>query len=345
MPSTRRRAVALFSGGLDSALAVCLVRDHGVEVIAFHLVSAFCRQGPEGGVHPQVVELADEIGVPLHTENATDQMMDMVRRPAHGFGRHLNPCIDCRIQAFRRADAYRREIGADFLVSGEVLGQRPMSQTRQALELIDRRTRLGDLLLRPLSARCFPPTLPEREGWVDRKRLLDLRGRSRTEQLALAAQYRLQAYDSPAGGCRLTDPEFCARLQDLVNRETEVQEEDIQLLRTGRHFRLDERVRVICGRDHSENLRLEALARAGDRLFKTVQRPGSVALLRPGDDPCHERTAAGLAVYYSKNRTASRADVEQRCPGQATGQGDTLPGVPAVDPGSLVRVGASVSDE
>lgn len=311
-----RTAVALFSGGLDSSLAVALIREQGVRVVAFHLVSAFCRCTLSGGVDPEIAAAAAELGVTLHTEDATENMLAMVREPRHGFGKHLNPCIDCRINTILRADAFRRSIGADFLISGEVLGQRPMSQNRGAMELIERRTALRDVLLRPLSAQLLEPTLPEREGWVARERLGALKGRGRTEQLAMAARFGLAKYGSPAGGCLLTDAGYCRKLADLLEGGALCDANDLMLLRVGRHFRAGAGARLVTGRDFDENCALETLARPGDRLYQAIQSPGSVVLVRPGGNPRDAICAAGLAVYYSKNRDRGSADVQVRTVGE-----------------------------
>jgi hypothetical protein len=327
------KAVALFSGGLDSSLAARVVMEQGVEVTGFHLVSAFCRSTLSGEVHPDVAAAAAELGLALHCEDSTEDMLRMVRGPEHGFGKNLNPCLDCRINMLRRADRYRASVGADFLVSGEVLGQRPMSQNRNALELTLKRSGLEDRLLRPLSARLLEPTLPEREGWVDRESLPRIRGRSRKEQLALAARYGLTRFGAPGGGCLLTDAQYCRRLQDLLAEEEAagrpITQNDLQLLRVGRHLRPDPRTRLVSGRDHEDNLNLHSLARPGDRLFQAVENPGSLVLLRPGEAREHWPLAAGLAVRYSRNREAGVADVEVRAPEVASGMGEVLPGVAA----------------
>ncbi|MFH0911565.1 MAG: tRNA 4-thiouridine(8) synthase ThiI [Planctomycetota bacterium] len=344
MDPAPRTAVSLFSGGLDSALAACLVKEQGVRVVAFHLVNAFGRMAADGGAHPGVRAGAKEAGVELHVENSTEDMIRMVRAPRYGFGKHLNPCIDCRMNTLLRAEAFRGEIGADFLVSGEVLGQRPMSQNRQALELIDRKTGLGEILLRPLSARLLAPTKPEREGWVERERLLAIRGRSRTEQLALARRYGLTKYGAPAGGCLLTDANFCRKLKALMAERPDFTAADIGLLRVGRHFRAPPAspgalpARIVSGRDHAENLLLELLAREGGLLFQAAAAPGSLVLLRPAEDPAHRQAAAGLAVYYSKLREEGHGDVEVRSPGQAPGAGAIERQVLRIEPSSLANL-------
>ena len=345
MNQRKRKAVALFSGGLDSSLAVATVRAQGVEVVAFHLVHYFASCTFDGAADPEVCAAAEELGVPLYTEEATGAMIEMLRAPAHGFGKNLNPCIDCRIHTIRRADRFRREFGADFLISGEVLGQRPMSQNRQSLERIDRETGLADLHLRPLSASFFAPTLPEREGWIDRAALPAIQGRGRKEQLAMAKRFGISRYGSPAGGCHLTDRIFSNRLRDLMAFRPGFGPDDVRLLRVGRHFACGEDFRLVSGRDEEENGRLEILAREGDVLFQARERRGAIVLLRPrpGIPPeCGGRNeaeaaaaAAGLAVHYSRHRLDPGAVVERRTPGVALGEGESIPDVAAVDPATL----------
>ncbi|MFW5857472.1 MAG: hypothetical protein ACOCX4_06310 [Planctomycetota bacterium] len=353
-----RTAVAMFSGGLDSCLAAAVVRAQGVRVVLFHMKSVFARSGLDGTPHPEVTAAAEALGLGLHAEEWTDELLGLVRAPAHGLGKHRNPCIDCRIATIRHAEAHRVRIGADFLVSGEVLGQRPMSQNRNAMAQIDKATGLADRLLRPLSARFLDPTLPEREGWVDRDRLPAIRGRGRQEQIRLAAALGVARYGAPAGGCLLTEALFCRKFDDLLAHRPDADAGEMRLLAVGRHFRLDPQTRAVSGRDEGENDWLERLTRPGDRLYQTVQEPGSIILLRtdpppPGaadaepsgpaatappveaPDAAAVRTAAGLAVHYSRNRTRGTADVEERAAGDPPGAGRRLDAVESVDPTTL----------
>ena len=215
----------------------------------------------------------------------------------------MNPCIDCRIFMLKRAKEYMREIGASFLFTGEVLGQRPMSQHFKAMRLIERETGLEGLILRPLSAQFLPPTIPEKEGWVDREALLALRGRSRRAQMDLAATYGIRDYPCPTGGCRLTNPQFAKRVQDAFAHD-EDNVRDMLLLRYGRHFRLKSGAKVIVGRNEEENRILKGLAGVDDILLEPVRIPGSVTVLRNTDVQGDVHTAAALCARYSDARIA-----------------------------------------
>ncbi len=326
--SVNIKAIALLSGGLDSSLAIRLMLDQGIEVEAVHFVSLFNGTAPEKPSLLRPLRVARQLGVPLKPIRFTAEQLAILRDPAHGFGSAMNPCIDCHMAMLRLAAERMRATGAQFLVTGEVVGQRPMSQRSFVLNRISEETGLGGLLLRPLSAKLLPPTIPEEKGWVDRERLLDIYGRSRKRQLALARDYGLTEHSSPAGGCLLTDPGFAARLRDcfhhLAGAEPDLN--DLHLLKLGRHFRLDPATRVVVGRVHRENVTLYTFSRPTDLLLTTRDAPGPTALLRcagtsggtgvppvgdtgkmpvpPGNRPTEEhiRTAAALTARYSKLR-------------------------------------------
>jgi hypothetical protein len=251
------RALGLLSGGLDSTLAARLLLDQGLEVIGLHLESpTACRADARG--------VAEELGIALEVRAKGEEYLRLLRSPRWGYGRHMNPCIDCRVFMFHAAQRVRDEVGAAFVFTGEVPGQRPMSQHRQAMARIDREAGLEGWVLRPLSARLLPETEPERRGWVDRTRLLDLCGRSREAQLALAARWGLTRHGSPGGGCLLTDPLFSRRLRELFDHTPEEQTglDDVRLLRLGRHFRMEDGVKIVIGRDAAENARLSGFGGA-----------------------------------------------------------------------------------
>jgi len=312
------QAVALLSGGLDSSLAIRLMLDQGIEVEALHFVSVFNGTAPESPSVLRPLRVARELGVPLRPINFTREQLGIVCDPAHGYGSHMNPCIDCHIAMLRRAAERMQATGARFIVTGEVMGQRPMSQRSHVLSQIDNETALGGLILRPLSAKLLPPTVPEREGWVDRERLLDIHGRSRKPQLALARHYGLAEHGSPAGGCLLTDPGFSARLADLLGhspaRVPDLNE--VHLLKVGRHFRLDDATRLVIGRDHRENVTIFTFSRPTDLLLTTRDAPGPTALLRGNLGDEHVRVAAALTARYSKLRQAPSVAIEMR-PGRS----------------------------
>ncbi len=272
--------VALLSGGLDSTLAVRLMADLGLHVLALNFVGPFCTCSPRkhGGCR-LAVSVAQSMGVELRVMSKGLDYLRIVEQPRFGHGRGLNPCIDCRIYMLRKAAEVMRETGAVCVVTGEVLGQRPMSQHRRALDLIERESGLTGRLLRPLSARRLPPTIPEREGLIDRSRMLDLMGRARSPQLVLAKERGVEIFGCPSGGCLLTDPIVARRVKDLFDHCPDWDERDARLTTLGRHFRLHPDLKVIVGRDAAENVRLEQMAGTLPVVTFT-QAPGPTAVLR-----------------------------------------------------------------
>ncbi len=305
------RAVALLSGGLDSQLAVKLMLDQGIQVECLTSASVFHHCTADRAAEHPAVKAAGRLGVPITVLNTDDEMLAMVKSPRFGRGKNMNPCVDCRIFLLRKAAARVRETGADFIVTGEVLGQRPMSQRRHAMRQIDREAGVEGLVLRPLCARLLEETVAEREGMVDRSKLLAIRGRSRKEQMALAARLGVTDYPSPAGGCLLTDPGFSARLGEVMGHGDPTLN-DVELLRVGRHFRLDERTKAIMGRMEAENSELERLARTGDVLLDAADVPGPTTLLRGETSDPNVATAARLTVLYGKARNLPSARVAVR---------------------------------
>ena len=252
------KAVALISGGLDSLLAAKLISDQGLEVIGLHFNIPFCKL--------KIKEIFPDIGIKIKEVDLKEEFLKLIQQPRYGFGSNMNPCIDCKILMFSKAKELMSELGARFIITGEVLGQRPMSQNKQSLKLIRQRSGLDDLLLRPLSAQFFSPSLAEREGWVRRDKLLNFNGRRRTAQMQLAKNLGLLKYSTPAGGCLLTDPCFSRRLKELLAHE-ELNLDNLELLKIGRHFRIGEMTRLAVGRNENENNLLMQLAKPGDYLF------------------------------------------------------------------------------
>jgi len=274
------KAVGLLSGGLDSTLAAKILIDLGIEVHAVNFVSPFCTCTPKSAGCASVITAVKQLGnIPLKRIVLESEYLDMVRVPKHGYGRGMNPCIDCRIMKIKKATEYMREIGADFLFTGEVLGQRPMSQHKRSLELIDRQSGVGDLILRPLSANVLKPTAPERTGLVDRSALLSISGRSRKPQIALARDKGINEYRCPAGGCLLTNEVFAARLREYLAWSKAPDIADMPLLKIGRHFFKDNSDWIVVARDEQEGEKLERVRRTDAVLLLPENFSGPLVLL------------------------------------------------------------------
>ena len=301
------RAVALLSGGLDSILAVRLILDQGVEVEALNFLSVFCTCTPRSSSCSAAKSAVRQLGVDLKVTNTTDEFLEIVKRPKHGYGRNLNPCLDCRIMMFRRAGEHMRKTGASFLVTGEVLGERPMSQRRDAMRIIEKEAGLDGLIVRPLSAALLEPSIPEKEGWIDRSKLLAIAGRSRKPQIALAKSYSINDYPCPAGGCLLTVPSFTERMRDLMRFTPDFCLSDVRLLKVGRHFRLSDSAKAVVARNDVENDQLLELTTDDDVLMETADFTGPLTVVRgeAGDEDL--LFSAAITARYSK--TNGRDDV------------------------------------
>jgi len=290
------KAIALLSGGLDSTLAAVLVRRAGIDVIGLHVQTLF---GTDNDRCRYVARTAERIGIPLRSLDLSEEQMKRVCHPRHGYGSGMNPCIDCRILMLTAAKRVMEEEGAQFVVTGEVLGQRPMSQHRRSLELVAEESGLGDRLLRPLSANRLPDTLPVRKEWIRRDHLLDLCGRSRHEQIALAARLGITEYPQPAGGCLLLEKAFAARLNDAfvhIGKEAMTQN-DFRLLRYGRQFRLSEQAKVIVGRNEQENEILSGFA-TGRIVIEPHDVVGPLSLVEGSPTRDEVLLSACLAARY-----------------------------------------------
>lgn len=262
------KAVGLLSGGLDSTLAVKLMLDQGIEVYAINFTSPFCRCTPKSAGCHAAVQAARKLGnIPLRQVPLGEEYLAMILNPKHGYGRGMNPCLDCRILKLRKAAQYMEEIGASFLFTGEVVGQRPMSQHRRALELIERESGMAGRILRPLSAQILPETDPERDGLVDRSRLLAVAGRSRKTQIGLARQFDINDYPCPAGGCLLTDPIFSERMREFLKHRKNINGDDVAKLKIGRHFRSAEGHKIIVARNEGECGMLQGLFQGQEHLL------------------------------------------------------------------------------
>jgi tRNA U34 2-thiouridine synthase MnmA/TrmU len=303
------KAIALLSGGLDSTLAAKTVMEQGIELEALNFLTVFCTctRGGESCLASQKV--VDSLGIPLKVFNVSEEYLEIVRHPRHGYGRNLNPCIDCRIFMLKKAKAYMEGAGASFIITGEVLGQRPMSQRKDSMRLIEIEAGLEGFILRPLSAKLLPISIPEKEGWVDRERLLNIHGRSRKPQIKLADHFDIHDYPCPAGGCLLTNPGFSIRMKDLISYHPDFSLNDVHLLKMGRHFRLSPKVKLVVGRNEEDNRKIETFSLAEDLLFKVSNFPGPLSLLRGTLDNGETDRAAAITAYYSKARDLREIEV------------------------------------
>ncbi len=309
------KAVGLFSGGLDSILAVKLMQLQGIEVdvLQFRLGFEPLRLRRVARHQKQEVRKGDieqRLGVTIQQPDVREEFLDLLFHPQHGYGSEMNPCIDCKIFILRKAKEYMQTHDAQFVFTGEVVGQRPMSQHRQTLLQTERRSELQGYLLRPLSAKLLEPTIPEQEGWVDREQLLDISGRGRKVQMEWAERYDLP-YPQPAGGCLLTDPGFSGRLRELM-AHTPVEHitiEALDLLKVGRHFRLADTLKVIVGRHQVDNELL--IKHTTGRWWGEVREYGSPLVLILGE-PAAEQwpQIAQIAVSYTKGKHADHATVD-----------------------------------
>ncbi len=312
-----RKALSLLSGGLDSILATKLMLEQGVDVEAVHYDIGFtCSKRQTRSAADMA---AETLKIPLTVFSVENEFLEVVKSPKHGYGANINPCIDCKIFMLKKAKEYLAPSGASFVVTGEVLGERPMSQRRDAIMLIEKRSGLKGLILRPLSAKHFEPTLPEEKGIVDRGRLLDIKGRSRKPQMALAKSFGIGTYPNPAGGCLLTDPRFASRVKDMMKYET-LTKDNINLLKVGRHFRLSEKVRLVVGRDEEENSILETLFKKGDIILRARDLPGPMTILR-GEGSAHLlKDACSIVASHTKAKRMSICSIGFRVfPGETAG--------------------------
>jgi tRNA-uridine 2-sulfurtransferase len=310
---TKVRALALFSGGLDSILACRLVAAQGIEVLAVKFISPFFDYDIQQDPESYKIKIKEKYGIDVLIEDISRQYLQLLHNPPHGFGKNFNPCIDCKIFMLRRAKEMMADLGASFLITGEVLGQRPMSQRRDTLNVIERESGSRSILLRPLSAKLMKETEAELKGLVDRTKLLDFYGRGRSRQIALAQQFGISDFPAPAGGCTLADPILSRRVARMYAGNWAIQAHeitcaDVQLLLIGRHFLLPRGGWLVLGRDEKENQKLEKLRQQDDTMFSMEKRPGPTALLRRRasasleEDKLREdlQFAASLVVRYGK---------------------------------------------
>lgn len=316
-----KKAVALISGGLDSLLAARLIQQQGIEVEGINFYTGFCVEGHTHAIRKKdqskvkrnnALWVAEQLGIKLHIVDIVEEYKDVVINPKHGYGANLNPCLDCKIFMVQKAHKWIKENGFDFIITGEVIGQRPMSQRKKTMPVIAQESGADDLLLRPLCALNLEPTRPELEGWVDRNQLKSITGRSRKPQIELAQQFGFEDYAQPAGGCCfLTDENYAVRLQDLWDNRGSRQYEldDIMLLKVGRHIRPSDSYKLIIAREEGETRFLSGYKRQYQTI-KTVSHAGPLTVIE-GDDLNQQQIelACAITARYSKGRDADSVEL------------------------------------
>ena len=308
----KKKVVALLSGGLDSQLAIKMMQEQGFDVSAVAIKTPFCDFDCGRGCGFEIRERADDLDVNLKTVYLGDEYIEMLKHPKHGIGAGFNPCIDCRSMMFDAAKKHMEEIGAEFIISGEVLGQRPMSQHAPALRTIENESNLVGKIVRPLSAALLPETDPEKDGLIKRENLGMIRGRTRRNQLDMAKKYGIENPPNAGGGCLLTEPQFGIKAKDLFSHTKNPTINDIDLLKIGRHFRLDEETKFIVGRNKDENEMIKAIALPGDILLEAKDFVGPVSILRGSNAKQHLKFASSITLRYSDAPNNEQAIVSIR---------------------------------
>lgn len=297
------RALALLSGGLDSALAIWLIIQQGIDVIGINFTTPFFN--PD-----KAIKIAKFLNIPLEIIDITEDYIEILKKPKFGYGKNLNPCIDCHAFMLKKTFELMGKYQADFIITGEVLGERPMSQNINSLNIVARYSGVEDYVLRPLSAKLLPPTKPEREGLVDREKLLSIQGRSRKIQLELAREIGLKEIPTPSGGCLLTEKFFSKKLLDLLKNKENITRRDLELLKIGRHFRLPNNIKIIVGRNKNENEKLLSYFSDKDTMFK-AKDPSAVVLVPDMivENREDKELIAKISAYYSDHRNDSEISV------------------------------------
>ena len=317
------KAVALLSGGLDSSLAVRMMLEQGIDVEAVAVKTPFCDFDCGKGCGHRVKEVADELGIKLKTVYFGEEYLRMLKNPKHGYGSGMNPCIDCRGMMYNAAKEHMKKTNADFIITGEVLFQRPMSQNNRALHIIEQETGMESKVLRPLSAKHLPPTEAEKRGLIKRENMGDIKGRSRKGQLALARHFDISDPPNAAGGCLLTDPSFSKRVKDIIDHSSDVPTlNDIELLKVGRHFRITNDAKLVVGRNKDENEVIKALATEGDIIIEVKDYVGPTCILRcKNHDDSLLKTCCAIAARYSdapKQETSKVSIIFKGCRDEMT---------------------------
>ena len=299
MPDEKKKIVALLSGGLDSQLAVRMMQKQGFEVSAVAIKTPFCDFDCGRGCGFEIRERADDLNVNLKTVYLGDEYIEMLKSPKYGRGAGFNPCVDCRSMMFEAAKKHMEEIGAEFIISGEVLGQRPMSQHGRALRTIEKESGLEGKIVRPLSGALLPKTDPEKDGLIKREDLGMIRGRTRKAQLHMAKEFGIEDPPNAGGGCLLTDPAFGLRAKDLFDHVETPTTNDVDLLKVGRHHRLDDKTKLVVGRHHDENQMIRALALPDDILIEARDYVGPTSIIRGENAREYVKLAASITLRYS----------------------------------------------
>ena len=314
------KAVSLISGGLDSLLSTKLIMEQGIHVEGINFFTGFCVEGHTHAIRKKdkakpkrnnALWVAEQLGIKLHIIDVIEEYKNVLLNPKHGYGQNMNPCLDCKGFMVKKALQWIKENDFDFIITGEVIGQRPMSQRKDTMPVIQRESGAGDLLVRPLCAQHLPPTLPEREGWLDRDKLLDFSGRTRKPQFALAEEFGFEDYATPAGGCCfLTDKSYSVKLVDLWqhrgNRDYEL--DDIMLLKVGRHIRPNEKFKIIVSREEGENKFMEGYKKQFTYLYIS-SHPGPLALIEGDVNDDDLKLAGQIIARYSQGRDADEVEV------------------------------------
>jgi hypothetical protein len=321
--SKQRKAIALISGGLDSLLAAKVVQEQGVHVEGINFFTGFCVEGHTHAIRKKdqarpkrnnALWVAEQLGMKLHIVDIVEEYKDVLLNPKYGYGANMNPCLDCKIFMVKKALQWIEQNGFDFIITGEVVGQRPMSQRKDTMPVVSKNSGADDLLLRPLSAKNLPPTRPEREGWVEREKLFGFSGRTRKPQMALAQKFGIEDYAQPAGGCCfLTDEQYSHKLADLwqARGSREYEMDDIMLLKVGRHLRPRPHFKIIISREEGEGKFLQGY-RNKFLSLDTVSHPGPLALIDGEVSEEDIELAAGIVARYSKGRDAEQVELELR---------------------------------
>jgi len=327
------KAVSLISGGLDSLLSTKVIMEQGIHVEGINFFTGFCVEGHTHAIRKKdkakpkrnnALWVAEQLGIKLHIIDVIEEYKDVLLNPKHGYGQNMNPCLDCKGFMVKKALQWIEENDFDFIITGEVIGQRPMSQRKETMPVIARESGAGDRLVRPLCAQHLPATLPEREGWLDREKLLDFSGRTRKPQFALAEEFGFEDYATPAGGCCfLTDKSYSKKLVDLWeyrgNREYEL--DDIMLLKVGRHIRPNKKFKIIVSREEGENKFMDGYKKQFTHLYIS-SHPGPLALIEGEIDTDELKLAGEIVARYSQGRDAEEVEVTAKLVNPTDGNAD-----------------------